>query len=138
MSLTELENLAAIGSLKRQAPSMGEIGALVSSARARLHDARGAGLALESRFDLAYNAAHAFALAALRFHGFRSGNRYLVFQVLPHTVGIDTVTWRVLSKAHDERNLMEYEGGGNVDARLLEDLISAATLVEAKVGDLLR
>lgn len=138
MSLTELDNLAAIGSLKRQPPSAEEIAALVSSARARLRDARAVGLAPESRFDLAYNAAHAFALAALRHHGFRSTNRYLVFQVLPHTAGIDTVTWRVLSKAHDERNLMEYEGGGHIDARLLEDLVSAATHVEAQVLKLLR
>ena len=138
MSPSELDNLVAIGSLKRQAPAAAEIDSLLSSARARLNDARSESLALESRFDLAYNAAHGFALAALRFHGYRSTNRYLVFQVLPHTAGVDTVTWRVLSKAHDERNLMEYEGGGNVDARLLEDLVAAATLVEAKVMHLLR
>ena len=137
MSLPELVNLAGIGSLNRQPPSPDEIATLMSSARARLHDARAAGLALESRFDLAYNSAHALALAALRFHGFRSGNRYLVFQVLPHTAGIDAVTCRVLSKAHDERNLMEYEGG-RVDERLLEGLIEAATLLEERVTALVR
>lgn len=138
MNSSELDNLVAIGSLKRAPPSQAEIGALVGSARARLEDARSGGLAIESRFDLAYNAAHGFALAALRIHGYRSGNRYIVFQVLPHTAGIDPVIWRVLSKAHDERNLMEYEGGGHISARLLDDLISAATIVEAKVMDLLR
>lgn len=137
MPPSELENLVAIGSLKRAPPSPAEIEALIGSARARLQDARSESLSLESRFDLAYNAAHALALAALRFHGYRSGNRYIVFQVLPHTAGIDTVTWRVLSKAHDERNLMEYEGGGHVNARLLDDLIAAATLVEAKVAELI-
>ena len=55
---------------------------------ARLHDAQNTTLALESRFDLAYNAAHALALYALRRQGYRSENRYLVFQVLPHTLGL--------------------------------------------------
>jgi type I restriction enzyme M protein len=36
-------------------------------------------LALESRFDLAYDAAHALSFAALRWHGYRSGNRYIVW-----------------------------------------------------------
>lgn len=51
--------------------------------RVRLKDAANATLGLESRFDLAYNAAHALSLAALRWHGYRSENRYLVFQTLP-------------------------------------------------------
>lgn len=33
-------------------------------------------------FDLAYSAAHALCLAALRHHGFRPSKRYIVFQVL--------------------------------------------------------
>jgi hypothetical protein len=43
---------------------------------------------MESRFDLAYNAAHALCLAALRWHGYRPTNRYIVFQGLPHTLGL--------------------------------------------------
>lgn len=136
MRVRELDNLVATGALKREAPSTIEIASLMQSARARLRDARSERLALESRFDLAYNAAHAFALAAMRFHGYRSTNRYLVFQVLPHTAGVDTATWRVLAKAHGERNLVEYEGGGDVDARLLADLIAAATLLDETVTTL--
>lgn len=136
MSAPELENLVAIGSLKRESPSTPEIAALLRSGQARLRDARNEDLALESRFDLAYNAAHAFALAALRREGFRSENRFLVFQVLPVTAGVETATWRLLSKAHNERNLIEYAGGGHLDHRLLNDLISAATLVEERVLEL--
>lgn len=33
-------------------------------------------------FDLAYGAAHALCLAALRHHGYRPSQRYIVFQVL--------------------------------------------------------
>ncbi len=86
-------------------------------------------LALESRFDLAYNAAHALCLAALRRKGYRASNRYIVFQVLPHTLGLGPEVWRVLDKCHNTRNLGEYEGLLDVDARLVADLITATQAV---------
>jgi predicted TIM-barrel fold metal-dependent hydrolase len=52
----------------------------------RLHDAAREELGLESRFDLAYNATRALALAALRYRGYRSQSRYLVVQCLQHTI----------------------------------------------------
>lgn len=85
----------------------------------RWTDACNEKLALSSRFDLAYYAAHAFSLAALRWHGYRSDNRYLVLQVLPHTLGLPSATWRVLAKAHEVRNIAEYEGHFDADATLL-------------------
>ncbi|MFW2355467.1 hypothetical protein [Hydrogenophaga sp.] len=96
---------------------------------ARLADARNAALALESRFDLAYNAAHALCLAALRRKGYRASNRYIVFQVLPHTLGLGPEVWRVLDLCHNKRNLGEYEGLMEVDERLVTDLIAAAERV---------
>lgn len=69
--------------------SVRESGDFSSSAMSRLLDARNMDLALESRFDLAYNAAHALALCALRSKGYRSSNRYIVFPVLPHTLALD-------------------------------------------------
>src|SRR5262245_34385336 len=101
MSDEELDNLVRIGKLKAEPGTRTEFIGLVDSARKRLADARNEGLAPESRFDLAYNAAHGFALAALRRKGYRSANRYLVFQALGHTAGLDTPSWRVLAKAHD-------------------------------------
>jgi hypothetical protein len=98
-----LENLAKIGSLKREPSVQSELEGLVDSGRKRLKDARNPANALESRFDLAYNAAHALALAALRYRGYRSENRYLVFQALPHTLGVIDAEWRVLATAHDRR-----------------------------------
>ena len=83
----ELANLARIGKLKAEPGTPGEIGGLLTSGSEQLADARNEGLALSSRFYLAYNAAHAFSLAALRWHGYRSDSRYLVFQALPHTLG---------------------------------------------------
>jgi hypothetical protein len=96
------DNLCGPGKpLKAEPADAREYAGLQRSGRARLTDARREGLALESRFDLAYNAAHALCLAALRRHGYRSGNRYIVFQLLPHTLGLGPEVWRVLSKCHD-------------------------------------
>jgi hypothetical protein len=96
---------------------------MVNSARKRLADARNVKLAPESRFDLAYGAAHGFALAALRRHGYRSETRYTVFQALTHTVGFNPAVIRVFSKCHDARNLAEYQGHTEVDPQLFSELI---------------
>jgi hypothetical protein len=133
MSRDELENLVAVGSLKRGSSSPREIAGLIASGRARLHDAASTALSPDSRFDLAYNAAHALALAALRHAGYRSENRYAVFQALPYTLALGPRVWRVLSRAHDIRNMLEYEGTVEVDERFLDDLLAAAALVEQAV-----
>jgi hypothetical protein len=126
MTSAELERLVQIGGLKREPPSKREFEGLVYSGTARLADAANTDLALESRFDLAYNASHALALAALRRMGYRSENRFLVFQVLAHTASLPASVWRVLSKCHERRNLAEYEGLVSVDQRLVTDLLQAA------------
>lgn len=131
------EKLCGAGKpLKVEPPDAKEFAGLVRSGTARLNDATNHTLALESRFDLAYNAAHALCLAALRWHGYRSSNRYIVFQLLPSTLGLGPEVWRVLSKCHDIRNLGEYEGDLNVDERIVTDLIAACHVVAAKVGAL--
>jgi hypothetical protein len=129
MTSPELENLVRAGKLKREPPAAGEIEGLRRSGRARLADAQRPELSIESRFDLAYNAAHVLALAALRRLGFRSENRYLVFQALSHTLGIAPSIWRVLAKGHEKRNLAEYEGLLDLDERLVADLIDAGRAV---------
>jgi hypothetical protein len=130
------ENLAGPGkALRAEPPDAKEFAGLQRMGLARLHDAQKAGLALESQFDLAYNAAHALCLAALRWHGYRSGNRFIVFQLLPHTLGGPEV-WRVLSKCHDARNLGEYEGMLEVDFRFVAGLIAACRQVAVKLDAL--
>lgn len=130
-------NLSGPGKpLKAEPPDAREFAGLKRSGHARLQDALNASLSLEGRFDLAYNAAHALCLAALRWSGYRSTNRYIVFQLLPHTLGLGPEVWRVLSKCHDIRNLGEYEGDLNVDERIVTDLIAACQLVAAKVDAL--
>jgi hypothetical protein len=132
-----LENLTGPGKpLRAEPPDSKEFAGLQRMGLARLQDAQKTGLALESQFDLAYNAAHALCLAALRWHGYRSGNRFIVFQLLPHTLGLGPEVWRVLSKCHDARNLGEYEGMLEVDTRLVTDLIMACQQVADKLGAL--
>jgi hypothetical protein len=136
MTSTELERLAEIGALKREPPSRREFDGLVHSAKVRLADVVSEELSIESRFDLAYNAAHALALAALRRLGYRSETRFLVFQTLPHTAGLAAPEWRVLSKCHERRNLAEYEGVVDLDERLVADLIRVAETLLAAVSAL--
>ncbi|HEY4698298.1 MAG TPA: hypothetical protein VIH29_09890 [Gallionella sp.] len=132
-----LDNLCGPGkSLAAEAPDAMEFAGLKRSGLARLKDAGNAGLSLDGRFDLAYNAAHALSLAALRWHGYRASNRYIVFQVLPHTLGLGPEVWRVLAKCHDVRNLGEYEGDLNVDERIVTDLIAASKAVAAALEKL--
>ena len=127
-----LANLARIGKLKAEPPDARERAGLLRSAAVRLQDARHPILSLESRFDLAYNAAHAAALSALRVHGYRSENRYLVFQCLEHTLGYTPQQWLLLDQAHKKRNLAEYEGDLDVTQGFVEELIdSAAALIAA-------
>ena len=131
------ENLTGPGKpLRAEPPDSKEFAGLQRMGMARLQDAQKTGLALESQFDLAYNAAHALCLAALRWHGYRSVNRFIVFQLLPHTLGLGPEVWRVLSKCHDARNLGEYEGMLEVDTRLVTDLIAACQLVANKLSAL--
>ena len=132
-----LENLAGPGKpLAAEPPDAKEIAGLKRSGLARLVDAQVQSLALESRFDLAYNAAHALWLAALRWHGYRANHRYIVFQVLPHTLGLGPEVWRVLAKCHDMRNVAEYQGELDVDPRLVADLIAACEAVAGKLTKL--
>jgi hypothetical protein len=137
MSKEELETLVKIGQLKHEPPTRAEFNGMVSGAVKRLADAQNEALAAESRFDLAYGAAHGLALAALRLKGYRSENRYIVFQALAHTVeGLDPMAVRIFSKSHNERNLAEYEGRTEVDERLLDELIRQTINLQKVVGTL--
>ena len=133
MTLADLENLANVGKLKREPPNQDEFDGLLKLGEAKFQDAQVASLSLEGRFDLAYGASHAFALAALRWHGYRSDARYVVFQCLEHTLGISRDIWRVLDKAHGARNAADYGGNFQVNERLLKDVLAATTVVHQRL-----
>jgi len=84
--LENLQNLRNIGKLKSEPPAQSEFNGLPGSAGNKLRDAENSTLSPESRFSLAYDAAHSLALAALRWHGCRAEDRYIVFQALAHTL----------------------------------------------------
>ena len=134
MTLAHLDNLVKTNNLKTEPADQKEFDGMVISAKRRLQDANVESLSDDSRFSLAYGAAHALSLAAMRWHGYRSDNRYLVFQCLEHTVGMTTSKWRVLDKCHKQRNLAEYEGHLEITPQLLDELIAITkellTLVE--------
>ena len=56
---------------------------------------------------------------------------------MPHvrskTLGLPSAKWRVLDQAHKKRNLVEYEGSADIDAKLLEALIRMAREIESGV-----
>jgi hypothetical protein len=60
-------------------------------------------------------------------------NRYIVFQCLPHTLGLGPQVWRVPAKCHDIRNQGEYAGELQVDDRLVTDLITACAAGAAQL-----
>ena len=98
MGLSQLDNLVRIRQLKLERPAQAELDGLIRSGDARLKDAQLVNLSLDSRFDLAYNAAHSFWLPPEQ--------------------------WRVLDQAHRKRNVAEYEGHLDVDQGLVEALVT--------------
>jgi hypothetical protein len=136
VSKPELENLVRIGRLKKEPSSRSEYDGMLGAARTRLKDAQNEGLNSDSQFDLAYGAAHRLAVAALRREGYRSENRITVFQTLVHTLGTDNADIQIFIRAHNERNLAEYEGRTEIDEALLTDLIRCTKALEAIVAKL--
>jgi hypothetical protein len=130
MPSEQLKNLVATGQLEHESLDADEIAGLIRSGEERLRDAERTELSVNSRFDLAYNAAHALSLAALRSHGYRPANRFIVFQTLAHTIDLPAEQWRVLATAHTKRNAVEYEGFAEVD----EEFVAAMLRVTGEVA----
>lgn len=133
MANEQLENLVRTRQLHRVESTEEEISKLINMGLVKLKDATNADLGAYSQFDLAYNAAHALALAALWRAGYRSDSRYLVFQCTTHTLGLEAKNWRVLDRAHRKRNLAEYEGDIDVEEQLLKALIRVAEILAERV-----
>lgn len=122
------------GSLQAEPPNANEFARLCAAAERSLADARVQDISLEGRFMMAYGAAHAWCTAALRYHGYRPQNRFIVFQALPHTLGLGPEVWRVLSHAHNRRNKIEYEGRLDISESFVHDVIKAC----GQVGEALK
>lgn len=127
LSLLALDNLVRIGQLKAEPRNEAEVRRMLAMARTHLKDARLADVSREGRFISAYTAGHAAALVALRWYGYRSENRFTVFQCLEHTVAWPPARWRVLDAAHQKRNLAEYEGVLDVEESTIAELCALVT-----------
>jgi hypothetical protein len=136
MPSPELDRLVASGVLEYEAPIRAEFEGFPRHASLTLADAQNERLALESRFTLAHGAVHSIALAALRWHGYRPRNRQIVFQALAHTMKAPAPVWRTLARSHEQRNKREYEGVGQIDERLLRDVIAAGVELLAQLREL--
>ncbi len=107
MAADPLQNLSGPGKpLKAEPPDAAETAGLLRTGRARLQDAANPALSLESRFDLAYNAAHALCTAALQLA--TSGRTALHRLQCCLRAWAWAPVWRVLDKCHNTRNLGEY------------------------------
>lgn len=132
MAIDALDNLVRVGQLKSEAADHAEARRMVLLARTRWTDAQQANVSIDGRFASVYGAAHAAALAALRLRGYRSENRFMVFQCLSHTIGWSASRWRVLDVAHQKRNLAEYEGFLDIEESMVVELID---LVQELIAD---
>ena len=132
-----LANLARAGQLAAEPTSAEEIGRVLAGADAQLKDSRTASLSARSRFVLAYGAAHALALAALRATGFRPvasrGHRKVIFQTLELTAGASREFWIALDRYHDRRNAGEYEAAPPATEAEASDLIELAARLQKLV-----
>jgi hypothetical protein len=129
MNLSNLDNLIKTGQLKIEPTDPSELIGLLQAGKTRFLDEKNPELAIESRFDLAYNAAHSLALAALRRHGYRPenkyGHRYIVFQTISLTTDLDNNISRIFHQCHVKRNHAEYGGYIDIDEQLLAELLNA-------------
>jgi len=131
VSIAALDNLVKIRQLAAEPPNETEIRRLLRMAQTHLADAQQTSVSVEGRYLSAYAAGHSAGLAALRHHGYRSENRYIVFQSLTHTLGWPAERWRLLDAAHRARNLAEYEGFMEVELSQVTELTRVvATLLE--------
>lgn len=138
MAKAALDNLVRIGQLKAEPAGEAEAGRMLQIARSHLADAQLKEVSLHGRFAAAYSASHAAALAALRWHGYRSEHRFTVFQCLEHTVQWEAVRWRALDLAHQKRNRAEYEGALEVEESTVAELIVLTTALIADVAKLIQ
>lgn len=137
MGTAALDNLVRIGRLKPEPAREGEPVRLLQIARNHLADAQLREVSLNGRFAGVYSASHAAALAALRWHGYRSEHRFTVFQCLAHTVQWEPARWRALDLAHQKRSRAEYEGALDVEESTVAELIVLTKALIADVAKLI-
>ena len=133
MAEEELSNLARIGLLDAVPYSAALLQKMLATARTRLQDAQRSDNSPQTRFDCAYTAIRAVAVAALHANGWRTstskpGHHQTTLQCLTHTLGVSPATVRVLDALRKQRNLSDYDGEMITGQALQECLQQAEAL----------
>lgn len=96
-----LDSLVGKG-LQREPSDAEEVGRFPSKIDTKLKDAKAGGVSLDSRFDIAYEAALQIGLVALRVHDLRpdsrGGHHVLALQTLETTIGFPKARVRVIDQ----------------------------------------
>ena len=133
MASASFRELVALGLLCPSPPTLAEVDALTRVGRTRLADAGNPALAPGSRFDLACNAANAFSLAALRWHGYRPNTRFYATDL---TLGLDAAQCATLEPAWNHAHLAN-EGDLLAESDIsLDQLIHVTQLIAERVAEL--
>lgn len=134
-----LQNLVERKLLREEKGAPQEVQGLLASASSFLADARREGNSDATRFNVACEAAHALSLAALRACDLRPaqgpGHRAIVFSVLDVTAAAPAAIHVPLSKAHDKRNKLTYDGLTTFSAAEIAELIDSVGKLEKLVRD---
>lgn len=137
-----LENWLSNGWLVEQAASAADIAGLLGVVERDITDARVAGLSLDWKLTIAYNAALQAAMAALLACGYRparESHHYRALQSLTLTVGAEAQMVVRLDRIRKKRNISDYEVAGAVgEAESAEALVlaeQARDLVTAWLAD---
>ena len=129
--LKALDSLVKTGQLKVEPTSKTEVAGFLANADQALVDAQLPGLSSANRFKLAYDAAHALSLVAMRLRGYRPGSgpghRAVVFQSLVHTVGAPAALASSLNRYHTKRNRSEYDGLVSATDAEARDILALTT-----------
>ncbi len=130
-----LDNLLAIGQLKKHDPEPAEIQRLIEAAKRNIADSRVTVISSETQFDAAYKAIMQMALAGLMANGFRpdtnrAGHHMTVLQSLPKTIGLAASRTAVLDTLRRKRNLADYTGEDIDDSSVAQCIEEAVALLQ--------
>lgn len=118
-----------------------EIANLLGIVARDLKDSLAKDLSDDWRFAIAYNAALQAAAAALAAAGYRASrdnHHYRVIQSLELTLGKDSKFVRTFDSFRKKRNVSNYDIGGGVSHREVEEMIGIAKTLQQEVEDWIR
>jgi uncharacterized protein (UPF0332 family) len=118
-----------------------EIANLLGIVARDLKDSQAKDVSDDWRFAIAYNAALQSATAALAAAGYRASrdnHHYRVIQSLELTVGKDADFLRTFDAFRRKRNVSNYDIGGGISRREVEEMIKVAKTLQQEVEQWIR